>query len=517
MVVVVAKAKVETNSVSKEENKKEEQKNIPPGAVGKLAKLGIDPKTAKEIFIKGITVETIATMTPEEVVELLGVTPSQAKKIIKKARESIEVKFITAYDYWQQRKNIKRLSTGSKNLDRLLGGGMEEQSLYEFFGEFGSGKCFSKDTVVYYYEKGSIITQSIEEMYEKYRAQHGEEPFDTGFAVELDGSVLVDSFDEKSGNIVKIKPTYIYREHVKALVHIETRRGNTLKVTAIHPVLVIEGGKLKWKKAKELSIGDRIAVVDIDSVKRGNAEVGYDEITAVRIVDYNDYVYDLVVPETHNFVSANGMILHNTQLGHTLAVMVQKPYEEGGLHGSVIWIDTENTFRPERIQEIAEKRGLDPNEALKHVYVARAFNSSHQIVLLDKVRELIAELSQTDYPVKLLVIDSLMAHFRSEFAGRGMLAERQQRLAMYLSEIRRLAEEFGIVVYYTNQVQAKPDAFFSDPTRPIGGHILAHASTYRVYLRKAKKERRIARLIDSPDLPEAEVIIRIGEEGVTDP
>ena len=205
-----------------------------------------------------------------------------------------------------------------------------------------------------------------------------------------------------------------------------------------------------------------------------------------------------------------------TQVAHTIAVMAQLPREEGGLHGSVIWIDTENTFRPERIKQIAEARGLDPDEVLKRIYVSRAFNSNHQMILVDKAEDIIKELKDTDYPVKLIIVDSLMAHFRSEYVGRGTLAERQQKLSKHLADLHRLADLYDIVVYVTNQVQAKPDAFFGDPTRPIGGHILAHSATFRVYLRKGKQGKRVARLIDSPYLPEGEAIFQIIDAGVTD-
>ncbi len=205
-----------------------------------------------------------------------------------------------------------------------------------------------------------------------------------------------------------------------------------------------------------------------------------------------------------------------SQTAHTLAVTVQLPPEEGGLNGSVIWIDTENTFRPERIKQIAENRGLDPDEVLKHIYVARAYNSNHQMLLIEKAEEIIKEKMESDKPVKLIIIDSLMAHFRAEYVGRGSLAERQQKLAKHLATIHRVANLYDVAVFVTNQVQAKPDAFFGDPTRPIGGHILAHSATVRIYLRKGKAGKRVARLIDAPHLPEGEAIFRITERGIED-
>ncbi len=308
---------------------------------------GVGPATAEKLREAGYdTIEAIAVASPLELKEIAGISEGAALKIIQAARESANIgTFMRADEYYEKRREIGKLSTGSKSLDKLLGGGIETQAITEVFGEFGSGK---------------------------------------------------------------------------------------------------------------------------------------------------------------------------TQLAHTLAVMVQLPPDEGGLGGSVIWIDTENTFRPERIRQIAENRGLDPEEILKNIYVARAFNSNHQMLLVEKAEEIIKEKAGTDKPVKLLIIDSLMSHFRSEYIGRGSLAERQQKLAKHLADLHRLADLYDIVVFVTNQVQAKPDAFFGDPTRPIGGHILAHSATLRIYLRKGKAGKRVARLIDSPHLPEGEAVFRITEKGVED-
>ncbi|WP_456368341.1 DNA repair and recombination protein RadA [Thermococcus sp.] len=308
---------------------------------------GVGPATAEKLREAGYdTIEAIAVASPLELKEIAGISEGAALKIIQAAREAANIgTFMRADEYMKKRTTIGKISTGSKALDKLLGGGIETQAITEVFGEFGSGK---------------------------------------------------------------------------------------------------------------------------------------------------------------------------TQLAHTLAVMVQKPPEEGGLGGSVIWIDTENTFRPERIKQIAENRGLDPEEVLKNIYVARAFNSNHQMLLVEKAEEIIKEKANTDRPVKLLVVDSLMAHFRSEYVGRGSLAERQQKLAKHLADLHRLADLYDIAVFVTNQVQAKPDAFFGDPTRPVGGHILAHSATLRIYLRKGKAGKRVARLIDSPHLPEGEAVFRITEKGVED-
>src|SRR5207249_221285 len=135
---------------------------------------------------------------------------------------------------------------------------------------------------------------------------------------------------------------------------------------------------------------------------------------------------------------------------------------------------------------------------LKRIHVARAFNSHHQMLLVEKAQEL-----TQDFPIRLIVIDSLTAHFRAEYIGRGVLAERQQLLNKHIHELMRFGDIHNAVIYVTNQVHAKPDAFFGDPTRPVGGHIVGHSATFRVYLRKSKGGKRIARLIDSPNLPEA--------------
>ncbi len=200
-----------------------------------------------------------------------------------------------------------------------------------------------------------------------------------------------------------------------------------------------------------------------------------------------------------------------SQLAHQLAVNATKPVEEGGLDGDTVWIDSEQTFRPERIRQMAEGLGLDPEAILKRLHVARAFNSHHQMLLVDKANELVK-----DFPIRIIVVDSLTAHFRAEYIGRGVLAERQQLLNKHIHDLMRFGDVHNAVIYVTNQVHAKPDAFFGDPTRPVGGHVVGHSATFRVYLRKSKGGKRIARLIDSPNLPEAEAVFTVTEEGVRD-
>lgn len=201
-----------------------------------------------------------------------------------------------------------------------------------------------------------------------------------------------------------------------------------------------------------------------------------------------------------------------TQIGATLAVNVQLPIDKGGSNGKCVFIDTEGTFRPSRIKQIAEKIGANPEKILKNIFVARAFNSDHQILLLDKITEMI----KNGEPIKLVIIDSLTAHFRAEFSGRATLADRQQKLNKYMHSLMKLAEQHNLAIYVTNQVMTNPAQMFGDPTVAIGGNIIGHASTYRIYLRRGKKGSRVAKLIDSPNLPDSETLFYITEAGISD-
>lgn len=303
---------------------------------------GVGPATADKLIEAGFTdLMSIAVATPAMLKEAADIGEATAMKIILAAREAADVGgFETGLEVMKRREALKKLTTGSQQLDEMFGGGLETQAITEFYGEFGSGK---------------------------------------------------------------------------------------------------------------------------------------------------------------------------TQVAHQLAVNVQLPEENGGLNGHAVFIDTENTFRPERIKQMAKALELDPEEVLNKIHVARAFNSDHQILLVDKANELAKE-----YPVKLLIIDSLTAHFRAEYVGRGALSDRQQKLNIHMHALQRFADVNNAVVYVTNQVQTNPGIMFGDPTRPIGGNIVAHTATYRVYIRKSKGEKRIARLVDSPNLPEREVVISVTEAGIRD-
>ena len=201
-----------------------------------------------------------------------------------------------------------------------------------------------------------------------------------------------------------------------------------------------------------------------------------------------------------------------TQIAHQLCVNVQLSKEDGGLNGNALYIDTEGTFRPERIIQMAEGLDLDHKKVLKNIVFGRAYNSDHQILLIKEASNLIKEKN-----IKLVIVDSLIGHFRSEYVGRGTLANRQQTINTHLHDLLRLTDIFPeLCVIVTNQVQSKPDVFYGNPTVAAGGNIVAHGSTIRIYLRKGKGEQRVAKMIDAPHLPEGEAVFSITENGIID-
>src|SRR6478609_2042569 len=199
-----------------------------------------------------------------------------------------------------------------------------------------------------------------------------------------------------------------------------------------------------------------------------------------------------------------------SQICHTLCVTSNQPVEEGGFTSGSIYIDTEGTFRPERIEQIASARGIDPSSVLKSIAVCKVYNSSHLELIIKDLGKYI-----TDFKARLVIIDSIISLHRAEFAGRGTLSDRQQRLNTMISKIKRLTEIYNICVVITNQVQASPDTFFGDPTKAAGGNILGHASTYRIYLRKSG-ENRTAKMIDSPYHPYSDTKFTVTEKGADD-
>jgi DNA repair protein RadA len=201
-----------------------------------------------------------------------------------------------------------------------------------------------------------------------------------------------------------------------------------------------------------------------------------------------------------------------TQLAHQLCVNVQLSYEKGGLEGGALYIDTEGTFRPERVIQMALAKDLDYNLILKNIIIGRAYNSNHQILLVKEAPKII-----DDKKIKLIIVDSLIGHFRSEYIGRGTLAERQQIINTHIHDLLRLTETYDeLAVVFTNQVSAKPDVFYGNPLTHTGGHVVAHGATIRIFLRKGKGEQRIAKVVDAPHIPESDTVFSITEDGIAD-
>jgi DNA repair protein RadA len=201
-----------------------------------------------------------------------------------------------------------------------------------------------------------------------------------------------------------------------------------------------------------------------------------------------------------------------TQIAHQLCVNVQLPYKVGGLEGNALYIDTEGTFRPERIIQMATAMDLDYSQVLKNIVIGRAYNSDHQVLLAKEAARIIKEKN-----VKLVIVDSIIGHFRSEYVGRGTLANRQQLLNSHIHDLLRLTETFDeLAVLFTNQVSSKPDVFYGNPITHTGGHVLAHGATIRIYLRKGKGDQRVAKVVDAPNLPEQDAVFTITEDGIRD-
>jgi DNA repair protein RadA len=201
-----------------------------------------------------------------------------------------------------------------------------------------------------------------------------------------------------------------------------------------------------------------------------------------------------------------------TQLAHQLCVNVQLPYEDGGFEGSALYIDTEGTFRPERIIQMSLAKDLDQNQILKKIVIGRAYNSDHQILLIKEAPKIIEERN-----IKLIIVDSIISHFRSEYVGRGTLSTRQQLLNSHIHDLLRLTETYDeMAVLFTNQVSAKPDVFYGNPLTHTGGNIIAHGATIRIFVRKGKGEQRVAKIVDAPHLPEEDAVFSITEDGITD-
>ncbi len=487
---------------------------------------GVGPNAAQKLIENGYTgIEAIAVATPYELSQVTGIPLPTAQKIIQAAREALDIRFKTAKELKLERLNVRKITTGSRSLDELLGGGIETKNITEFFGEFGSGKCFSKDTAIYFENDGIGHVMPIEKAYEIYSHKNGEIPYDDGYAVPVD-SISVYSFDLPNMRVIRTKARFIYKERVKELIQITLNNNAKIKVTPNHPILTFKEG-FKWIPALKVKKRDIIVgfkskpglfdhgngTIEIHGNKLNNIfeSLEFHKVESVERINYNDWVYDLVVPGTHNFIAPNGLILHNTQICHQLAVNVQLPEDKGGLGAKAVYIDTEGTFRWERIEQMARGVGIDPDEAMENIYWIRAINSHHQMAIVDQLFDMLKREN-----IKLVAIDSVTGHFRAEFPGRENLAMRQQLLNRHLHQLQRLAEIYNVAVIITNQVMARPDVFYGDPTTAVGGHVLYHAPGVRVQLKKSRGNKRIARVVDAPHLPEGEAVFTITEWGIRD-
>ncbi|CAL4911653.1 unnamed protein product [Urochloa decumbens] len=213
---------------------------------------------------------------------------------------------------------------------------------------------------------------------------------------------------------------------------------------------------------------------------------------------------------SQGFMTGSDLLI---KISYFCLMKMQLPIHMHGGNGKVAYIDTEGTFRPERIVPIAERFGMDANAVLDNIIYARAYTYEHQYNLLLGLAAKMAE-----EPFRLLIVDSVIALFRVDFSGRGELAERQQKLAQMLSRLTKIAEEFNVAVYITNQVIADPGGgmFITDPKKPAGGHVLAHAATIRLMLRKGKGEQRVCKIFDAPNLPEGEAVFQVTQGGIMD-
>lgn len=319
------------------------------------------------------------------------------------------------------------------------------------------------------------------------------------------------------GDIVEV---YRMNEDISKLPGVGEKTAEKLKESGYDDLMAIAAAS-KSELGTAAGVGDETASRIIQGA-RESLNMGFEPATSVlkkreavgKITTGSKTLDELLGGgiETQAISEAHGAFgSGKSQLAHQLAVTVQLPKEKGGLGNKAIFIDSENTFRPERIIDMAKAVGIDPKKALDNVLVGRAYNSDHQMLLVEKSEDFIKKNS-----VKIMIVDSLTSTFRADYTGRGSLADRQQKLNRHLHKLQRLADVYNLAIYVTNQVMSRPDVLFGDPTMPIGGHILGHQATFRLYLRKSKGEKRIAKLIDSPCLPEGETIFKVITDGIRD-
>jgi len=299
---------------------------------------------------------------------------------------------------------------------------------------------------------------------------------------------ILDNDNEKSSTL-KFVDTNIYVIHHKDNNHYNNNIDNLQQLTKEEHLKL--HGKSMFKNFNQ-GVPEFVAVKSITSI-------GIEK------------TYDIVCEEPYHNFNAGDMIVHNsgkTQVAHLMVVRALKENKDN----KAIFIDTENTFRDDRIKDFAKANELDEEDVLNRIYVSRAYNSDHQMLLIDEVEKIL----QSDNTYRILVVDSLTSHFRSEFIGRGTLATRQQKLNKHMHQLLKIADLYNIVVLCSNQVMSSPTAYYGDPTTPVGGHIVGHNSTFRIYMRPGKEGSIYAKLIDSPNLPQKDCNFWITKDGFSE-
>ena len=204
-----------------------------------------------------------------------------------------------------------------------------------------------------------------------------------------------------------------------------------------------------------------------------------------------------------------------TNTVNTLCVTAQLPKAERGLDGDVIYIDTEGTFSKGKIARIARRFGIDPAKALARIHLAKVFSADHQLQMIEQCERLMGR-----HPVRLIVVDSLMALLRNEYVGIGALAPRQAKLNRIIHLLSQLAEAHNLAVVLTNQVVTKMagQVAYEDA---VGGNIVSHGCHFRYRLRAKGASynetlERYITVVDSVDLAPGTATFCITEAGIAD-
>ena len=181
----------------------------------------------------------------------------------------------------------------------------------------------------------------------------------------------------------------------------------------------------------------------------------------------------------------------------------------------IVWIDCEDTFRPRRLAEIIIARGYatDIEDCKKFLSNIIYYYTPNTEQMMGKVNALSPIL--TEIKPRVVILDGAIGQFREEYLGRGTLAERQNQIAHLMTHLKNISYYFNCTVLFTNQVQSDPSIMFGDPVKPIGGNVVGHAPTYRMYFKKSGR-KHIATLVDSPEDPVADIQFDLTDKGITD-